>query len=327
MVKKLFYKILLLTAPLWVIGIYFVVADPMKVVYSDTDPVSPGVLMNDRHQQAEYLIEKPKPYNSFIFGSSRSKAFKTWNWKNYLPKSALPYHMGVNDETLFGIEAKLHFLSQQGYEIDHALLLLDHRLLSLSANQNVHIFRESYRVSGETKSSYYQRFVIAFLKPNFQKAYWQYKWNGSITDDNVLWDPGFKFHKETGDIDYARMDSLIHLDSLKFYEEINADYFYTRDSTETSTVISTQGWSLLKSIADKLKKNNTQLRLVITPNYDQIPLHDSDLSGLQELFGTQNVFNYSGKNKFTNDIGNYYEHKHFKPYIANELLKQIYARP
>lgn len=324
--KKLFIKSLFLLAPFLVLSSYFFIADPMKVFHDTTDPTSPGVLMNDRLFQARYLESTKTKHDAFIFGSSRSRAFKTYHWSDYLSKNTVPFHMGVNDESLFGLERKIAFLDSLGYSLDHVLIQLDHRILQLTQNSEAHIFRDYHSVTGETASSYYQRFFIAFLKPDFQMEYWNYKRSGKVDPNaSLLWAPGFTYHPKTGDIDYSRMDEAIAKDSLKFYKD-NAATFHDRELSTAPALIKKESIQRIRNIYKILKKHKSDYRILISPNYDIVQLHPNDLKFLQDLFGAKYVFDFSGKNAITSSIANYYEHKHFKPYIASDLMKVAYEQ-
>lgn len=321
---KLFKRALILLLPLLVISVYFFIKDPMKIIHDIEDPTSKGVLMNDRLYQVEYLKRSNIEYNGFIFGSSRSKAFKTKNWNTFTTSEITPYHMGVNDETLYGLERKINYLDSLGYQLDHVLIVMDHRLLSLLDNHEAHVFREHYALTGETSSSFYQRFVNAFFNFSFLKEYFSYQSTGKVEHKGeFLWDPGFRHNATTGDIFYVRMDSLIRQDSMKFYKENNST-FHKRKKSISKELINKQAMSYLMKIKHVLTTNKSSFKLVVTPNYDLVQLNQKDLKKLELVFGKLNVFDYSGSNQFTNEVGNYYEHKHFKPYIANSLMKLVY---
>lgn len=46
---------------------------------------------------------------------------------------------------------------------------------------------------------------------------------------------------------------------------------------------------------------------------------------LKDIFGYENVFDFSGINEYTNDIHNYYERGHYRP-ILGALLLQKYMQ-
>lgn len=324
--KKLLIRLLILLFPLLIVGGYFVIEDPMKIIHDTKNPVSPGVLMNDRLYQARFIENTKTPYNSFIFGSSRSKAFKTKEWRNYLDSSSICYHMGVNDETLYGMAQKFRFLNKKGFKLKNVFIQIDHRILEQTKNHEAHIFREYYTVSGETASSYYQRFIIAFLKPSFLKEYFVFKKNGQIDnqkENGFLWDPGFDFITRSGDIQYTRYDEALKIDSLAYYKKLDLEH-YPRKKVLGNTLIIGKKKILLETIANILHNHHSNYKLIISPNFDLMALHPNDIKELQRIFGKSNVSDLSGYNEFTKSVRNYYEHKHFKPYVANAILKQLY---
>ena len=70
--------------------------------------------------------------------------------------------------------------------------------------------------------------------------------------------------------------------------------------------------------------HRTSFRIVISPMYDQVCFNRADLNFLQNLFGKRNVFDFSGINKYTNTASNYYDLIHYKPCLAQQILKEIY---
>lgn len=321
--KKIILKSLLLLIPfLFILG-FFIIVDPLKAIHDISDPTSSGVLMNDRIHQANHLNNhNSKVYNGFIFGSSRSKAFKTVAWKAISNINFTPYHMGVNDETLYGIERKFYLLDSLDYTINHALIILDPRILSLSKNHEAHIFREHYMSTGETKTNFYQHFFKAFLNIDFLKQYVDYKmYNRIDKSTNLLWNPGFTFDKETGDIYYSRMDSEIKNDSINYYLK---KQFPARKINTSKKNIGDIELELLNRIKGILDKHKTKYSVILSPNYDLTVLCEEDINQLNTIFAKKFIFDYSMKMDLIGKKENYYEYKHFKPYIANTIMQNIY---
>ena len=148
---------------------------------------------------------------------------------------------------------------------------------------------------------------------------------GKIEKDNIyLWDSGFAFSEKNGDIFYSRVDTEIENDSLKFYKD-NEATFHDRKETVSEPLMNAEAKRLMRNIKKIFDKNNTSYKIIITPNYDLVKLHPSDFIFLEQLFGKENTINFSGNNDMTERLGNYYEHKHFKPYIANRVMAISYS--
>ena len=328
--KKLFIRLSLLFLPLLIMVVFFIVVDPMKVIHHYDNPLEIGVLMNDRHYQAGYLSHNKIPYQSFICGSSRSKMFKIPHWQQYLGADTICFHLGVNDESLWGIMKKLQYIDQQGYAIRHCLITMDYRLLRDIENNDAHIFRDHPMVSGETYPEYYKFFFIAFITPEFLKSYidWLKTHTYKPEMQNYIWKEHYTYDKRTGDIYYTEYDSLLQLSEAKYYEGIK-DVFYKRDTTlvklKVKDVLTDRTRGHLLAIKTLFDKHRTDYRIIITPNYDQVALSDSDYHTIQKIFEPKYITNLSGINPITENARNFYEAKHFRPFIADTLMHITYS--
>ena len=301
----------------------FVIWDPFHLLWPVDSPLVKGALMNDRLFQTRWLLERRGRYDAFIAGSSRSKAFRTTAWATYLPADAHPFHLGVNDESLFGMAGKLAFIEREGYALRHVLLIVDRRILERAANPAPHIFREHPAVSGEAPGAYYKRYFVAFLDPRFLYAYGVWRTTGRSVDRTRMWVEDFEYLRDTGDHIYTAMESERTSDPRGYYER-RAAIFQRPAARQGEPVVGLEAQRLLREIAALLRRQRSELRVVVTPNFDQVPLAGEDLIALQTIFGADRVWDFSGVNKFTSDIHNYYEERHFIPSVANEILATIY---
>ncbi len=320
--KRFFKRLFILLLPLFIIVFIFLSLDPMRVVKNYESPLLKGPLINDRVFQARWLEKHKLNYNSYIFGSSRSKAFHTKDWKKYIEKNAIPFHMGVNDETIYGIEKKIKFLLKKNYEINNVLLILDHRVLSRSKPMETHLFRDPPQYTGETFMSFYKRFVIAFLNPSFLKSFYKYKTSGEI-NGRMMMNLDFKYNNKTADCYYLEYETQLKKNEDAFYEKYNT-VFYERKQSKPVAIIDKQSLQILQSIGKILNSLNVNYKVVINPWYDQKKLDTADLNVLTSIFKKENVFDYSGVNDITNNKRNYYESKHFRPFVGKQILKEIY---
>lgn len=79
---------------------------------------------------------------------------------------------------------------------------------------------------------------------------------------------------------------------------------------------------LLKEIDQICRKHNTSVKIIISPDYNQISINPADVEILKDIFGYENVFDFSGINEYTNDIHNYYERGHYRPILGARLLQK-----
>jgi hypothetical protein len=98
------------------------------------------------------------------------------------------------------------------------------------------------------------------------------------------------------------------------YYERRATIFYERKGETTDSV----------RIKRLLEKNNTNYKVILSPLYEQIKFNNADFSILKTLFGA-NLFDFSGKNVFTESKFNYYEASHYRPHVGDSIMKIIYT--
>ena len=113
-----------------------------------------------------------------------------------------------------------------------------------------------------------------------------------------------------------------------FHREPRSKYdLYKRDSIEHigEPVITEKGVELLSQIHQLFVNGNTNYKIVVSPLFDQIKLNPIDKSILDSIFDAENVYDYSGINKYTADTLNYYEASHYRPRVAVQILEEIYA--
>lgn len=269
-------------------------------------------------------------FNSFILGSSRSNAFKLANWSQYLDKDAIPFHFDGNGEGIYGISSKVNYIHELGDNINNALIILDRTILSGTKIKKGHLYIPHPSVSKESYYEYYLVFLKAMIDPKFNVAYADYfifKKNRDYMKGLIN---GFKYQDSTNNVNcdlWYGFDKHIKNDSLGYYNElIDQGVFYNRPKEENSWVseITDLEITQLNVIKDIFDRHNTNYKIVISPVYDQVPLEQEQVDLLNKIFGVENVYNFSGKNKFTEPISNYYEDNHYRPHVANEIMEIIY---
>ncbi|MBR1446342.1 MAG: hypothetical protein IJ586_04585, partial [Alloprevotella sp.] len=80
----------------------------------------------------------------------------------------------------------------------------------------------------------------------------------------------------------------------------------------------------LKAIRNVLQRQGTDYRIVVSPLYDQIKLHQQDVAHLQQIFGRHRVFDYSGINAITSDRHYFLEPYHYRTVAGRRIMSEIY---
>lgn len=124
-------------------------------------------------------------------------------------------------------------------------------------------------------------------------------------------------------------DREISEDSIGYYQNlIEKGIFFKRPILNVSKLeLTDEERSQLMIIREIFNKHGTKYKIIISPIYDQVPMEKEQVELLKEVFNEDNVFNFSGKNQYTESIFNYYEVSHYRPHVAREIMKTIYEKP
>ena len=334
--KKFLNRLLIFIIPFVIFVVLLILADTNKVFQNYENYYEGSVIELNREMVCTRTYEnfrETENFNSFIFGSSRSQAFKCKAWSKYLEKDAKPFHFDAHGEGIYGICKKVEYIDKLGDTIKNALIVVDRTILSITANRDEkHLSISPPELSGDSKMRFYYTFLKAQVNYKFFMANIDYslfkthrKYMEGIINNkrypNII-------NNENCDIWYGN-DQEIKMDSIGYYMAlIDNEVFYKRPIEKSWTCeINDLEMSQLKLIEQIFKKHNTKYKIVISPIYDQIPMENDQIELLINIFGEKNVFNFSGKNDFTKFIHNYYEDSHYRPVVANEILEAIYAKP
>jgi hypothetical protein len=333
--KSFFIKLLYFIIPILLVISIFIISDVFKIFgfqdYYNNDQVI-GLNREMISTRTFTHFNKQLKYNSFIFGSSKSTAFKTHTWKQYLPNDARCFHFDANAESLYGINAKLKFIDQHSNRIKNTLIILDKRIM-LSTDISLEHFRIPIpEMSGRSNFEFYTLYFKNFIDPIFIYSLIYY----SITEQYKTWMEAYILPKSkikntstpiTGDFYYTPNDNEIKLDSNHYYQsKINAGVFDRKLNSKTK--ISNEQYEkvseLLNSIYFYLQKHKSNYTIIISPDFNQKVIDPTLKHLLIEKFGKNSVFDFSGKNEFTSNISNYYENIHYRPILADKLLEIVY---
>jgi hypothetical protein len=311
------------------IGVYLVF-DPFEVVYPYKSHYNdPNIPYNWDYNQVEMLIRNydTRKYDSFIFGNSRSMAFLCSDWARHID-SPRTLHFAAAKEGIYGIHAKIMFLSREQMPIRNALVVLDPWTLSLATNTPGFLYIKHPKTSGESLLTFHQTFFRSFIQLNFFFGYLDYKLTGRVRPFfKDMFAEGITFDRVTGDKRLLGKEKSIE-DTPKAYYNNLGTVFYPRDLTTeqyADAEISGIQAGYLKDIRKVFDDNRTNYQIVISPTYDAKQLNPKDLAILREIFGADRVYNYSGINRFTRDIQNYYENSHFRMRVGREIMDEIYG--
>lgn len=332
--KRYLIRILLfLGLPILVLLAVYYITDPFKTLrpfslqyFDDT---------NRDYLSTELFLRNDSVYhyNSFIFGSSRCCGFNTYHWKHYLPEESRQFMFQAWGETLTGIEEKIDYIDNNGNEINNAFVLFDIPGTFVKDQLPKSVVKiKHYKFSGQSKLAYQSNLFYQFSqKPS--------KWVSSVIQyrnpimvefpvDSISndWGPKSKL------VDIYRQpqkDSLSNCTAKSkavFLKQI--EHKTDDDLQESEPLITEAFYAQLMHIKNVFDKHQTDYRIVVSPAYcyTHPSINPKDLAILQDIFGKDKVFNYSGKNDMTTDCYNFSDPNHFGSSVGWQIIEDIYNK-
>jgi hypothetical protein len=322
----------ILAAPLIILLVSYVCLDPFKVLRKYDSYLESGgeahVALNAGYVSVEtFLRNYPKiKYDSIIFGNSRSRFYPVADWKKYITATEC-FHFDAAGESLYGIYKKFEFLQKNNIQLKNVLIIMDSFLLEQVVDNERYLNKQHPLLSSESPFSFQLRFLKTYLNAKFLVPYLDLKIRGKMRPymTEVLSDTSFLYNAITNEVTYDAFEKMIERNRDDYYLP-RKNMFPPQDSVEkySKAVIGDKQKEQLLYIKDQLDKNKTSYRIVISPLYYQKKINAKDLKILNEIFGKDYVFDFSGKNEITSTIYNYYESSHYRPHVSKWILRRIY---
>lgn len=339
-VRRFFIKLLIFSLPFIAVILLYIWLDPFKVVRPYPQYFTSGrpsyISLNKDHISTENWINHYPQfhYNSYILGNSRSIFYQVDSWRNYIGQPHEKcYHFDASGESIYGIARKIQFLYDQGSEIKNCLVVMDNEALNQAKNSAGHLFLKDPHISGESSFAFQVESIKAFFDFKFLTSYLDFKISGQVKDymkkEFLLDDRPFYYDYVTNEMQAKIFEELIHKNPSAYYEP-RKGLFYSRDTATqkiADSVIRADQVALLEGMKKVFTEKGTNYKIVISPLYNQLKLNPVDLAKLQRIFGEDHVYDFSGINSLTRDVHHYYETSHYRPEIADQVMKMVYSGP
>jgi hypothetical protein len=320
--------------PLIIIGVIllagYVYFDPFKVLRSyPTYPQTCSATNRDYISTEAYIHNHVKySYNSFVFGSSRTLAYRTDSWLNYIPATSKPFVFDASAENVFGIYTKLHYLDKLNVKIDNALIILCRDISFLPEDKGM-LFIKHPATSGKSWVAFQYPFLNAYFTKKFIYSYYYYMYAKKYMPfmEGYVVPPDADKHipsAATNQLDFTSTEKEINQNPGLYYAR-KESVFYQRKGEKTDSIarINKENKRMLSEIKFILDKHKTNYKVVLSPLYEQIKFHPDDVTFLKQTFSSH-LFDFSGANQFTNNKENYYESSHYRVAIGDSILSIIY---
>lgn len=328
--KKFLLKCLFLTIPFVVLIIFFVTLDPFRIVKNYSDYSKDLFVIPNRDFISTEVYKRNRiryKYDSFIFGSSRTIAYKTDSWRTHLDSTASPFVFDASGESVFGIYKKIKYIDKNGDRLNNCLIILctDCSFLH-EADHEGHLGIKHPAVAGTSWLHFYWVFFKAYLDRGFFKSYHKYllthtydsSMKNRIETNQIKWDT------ITNDEWVLNWEKELTEHPDNYYDK-RKNVFYDREKypSKSKSQITDKQKLMLEEIKQIFDRQHTKYKIVISPLYSQVKFNEKDFRLLNEIFGDQ-VYDFSGKNDFTKTKYNYYESSHYRPFIGDKIMSLIY---
>ena len=334
MMKKFLIRILSFVGiPIVIVLIVYLVTDPFKTLHPFSFQYF-DVTNRDYISSELFLRNISKyQYDSYIFGSSRCGGFNSYHWKHYLPEGSTQFLFQSWSESITGIEQKIDYIDNHSDELNNALILLDiPGSFSKKQLPKEVLTIKHYRFSGQPKFEFQCCLFYGFIQ---KPSIWWSSVRRFIRHDIPV------FQRDTLSNDwgtnnrYADIRIQPEKDSLCNYTPKAKTVFFKQienksdaDLIESEPLITDSFLNQLRHIKAVFDKHHTDYRIVISPAYcyTHPRINAMDLMILQDIFGKDKVFDYSGKNEITIDYNNFTDPNHFGLCAGWKIIEEIYNK-
>lgn len=133
------------------------------------------------------------------------------------------------------------------------------------------------------------------------------------------------YHADTSEVEDCMSDLAISRGT--YYTKERMLRFRCRQHPDSTyaPVLAGENIRMLESIVRVFRRCHTRCKVVVSPLFNQIKFNPADLQALRDVFGKDNVYDFSGMSDITPDYSDYYEDSHFRPAVARRLMDSVYC--
>lgn len=326
--KKFLCRALLFFSPFLLIIVSYFFFDPFKVLYDYTDYYEDYFVEPNRDYVSTEIFLRNREihtYNAFIFGNSCALAFRTGEWQKHVHAPISPFHFDAYLETLYGIWAKVNLIDESDGTINHALIVVDQSVFGFVDDLPFHLFTKHPRYGGKSTLKFHLIFFKAYFSGRFFIGYMDYR----LFRKPRSYMKGLDFKRKrnaavSNDFFLVSEDTDLSKDPSTYYSEKKFPVRSGEFKTSPSHIDDMKA-ALLKEIKVIFDKHQSDYKIIINPLYDQISFNTKDLKILEDVFGQDNVYDFSGINPITQSKNNFYDTVHYKPNVGEKIYRQMYG--
>lgn len=317
-------KILFIGSPVLIILIIYFIVNPFGILPFSIFPNSIAEKSTDIENTRKLLrTYKTVSYNAFIFGNSRANAYKE-NYADYI-NNAIVIKANSPGESIRNIYNKIRLIDSLGLNIKYAFIHMDDALIGNVNNSNPYLQGPAYIHHPLTATNTIFNFQAKGISFFFNKFYF-------IPYTEYLLTKKYRYYmknyfKDSYGANKKNREELVDSLGVDYYKK-NANLFPERKSINQVAKISVDknDIKLLIEIKNIFEKHKTEYIVCFSINYKMIQMNPTVIATFNEIFGSDKVYDFTGKNKVAADQTNFYEESHFRTKAGKIQLDSIFLK-
>ncbi len=217
-------------------------------------------------------------------------------------------------------------------KINNILIVSEPILLAVDKEESGVLHTFPTEVSGKSMISLNIDYLKAFFDIPFLSAYIKHNFFGISNDATKLYlndNKCFADHYTNDAVGIRVKEQEINSKGESVFYKERQEQFAGVDTMRRETMPALFGDSqiaLFKRVKAVAQRHNTNLKIAIGPNLETGYMNPKDDAILREIFGDKNVVNYNvPAYKDLEKKENFYDKVHYRPHIAKQILRDLYA--
>lgn len=331
--KHFILRTLVATLPIIAfIGMYAAL-DPFKVIHRYDEMGCDSVSLGGNRgfesvKSLERNLAQGRHYDSFIFGSSMSQAYKAEYWQPHLPAGASIFHFDASEETIDGIIDKIEYLNHRGIKIANALIIIEEEMLHRLPNDQSFLFARPSETSSDVSWLQFQMqffntyknidFVCYSIAPRL--------WQKTMLKKDLLSTDKILHVDSINEVTHASADSLIAVNPEAFFTEKRLKHNSIPMLPRNQQVaIDSNVETKVARLAQLLKAGGKHYEVIVIPRLNRNYLMQWDLTILQEYLGIEHVHDMTRHPLSNNPLAYYDQPAHMICTRCKEILDEALA--
>lgn len=333
-INKFIIRTIIAAIPLIIIVASYLIIDPFKVVryyYPYFEPETWETWLGwNKNWVSVTAYEQGRgtyKYDSFIFGSSISIAYKTDEWKKHLPSSASPFHFDGTEEDIKGILDKIQYIDKLNDTIKHALIILEPKTFRIRPAKTFLRYTPPQMGGWNSYFDFHYTYFRQFINSDFQKSYIPFIITGEPLKygiNDIFPRQQLLYNKITNEEGLELMEGAIDKNPDSAYNENGMAKFPIHKLHYCQPLIGDTLQVHLTKISKLLKKHKSDYYIVFGPNRKRESLHPDDQKILSTIFSPERIYRYTALDTVTDDKPYYYDNNHYRTFVCSAIIDSIY---